>query len=125
MNLFLAENMDEVRGTLGAEESHHASRVLRLSSGAHILVTLGTGRIYEASISEISKKNVSFNIVKLITEDRSNRHLTIAIAPTKSNDRFENFLEKATELGIQRIVPLICKNSERRLYKTERGLKAY
>lgn len=123
MNLFLAEHIDEQGGYLGVEESHHASRVLRLSPEDNILVTQGKGRIYEAVVQEVNKKSVSFLISGLFSEEAADRQLSIAIAPTKSNERFENFLEKATELGIHRVIPIICRNSERRVYKVERGRK--
>jgi 16S rRNA (uracil1498-N3)-methyltransferase len=123
MNLFLAEHIDENGGYLGPEESHHASKVLRLAPGDSILVTLGKGFIYRAVVREVNKKSVSFRITGVFSEERSERKLSIAIAPTKSNERFENFLEKATELGIHRIIPIICRNSERRVYKVERGRK--
>ena len=123
MNLFLAEHIDEKQGYLGPEESHHASRVMRLIPGDVILVTLGKGQIYKAVTEEVTKKQVHFRILALFQEENTDRQLTIAIAPTKSNDRFENFLEKATELGIHRIIPTICQNSERRVYKVERGRK--
>lgn len=123
MNLFLAEYIDEQGGYLGAEESHHATRVMRLKPEEIILVTLGKGHIYKAIVQEINKKSVHFRIKGVFSEESSDRRLSIAIAPTKSNDRFENFLEKATELGIHRIIPIICRNSERRVYKVERGRK--
>lgn len=123
MNLFLAEHIDENKGYLGPEESHHASRVMRLAPDDTILVTLGKGQIYKAITESVTKKRVHFVVSKLFHEEKTDRQLTIAIAPTKSNDRFENFLEKATELGIHRIIPIICQNSERRVYKVERGRK--
>lgn len=123
MNLFLAEHIDGNRGYLGTDESHHAARVMRLAEGAEILVTLGEGKIYRGVISEITSKKASFEVTGLYAEDMQQRKLSIAIAPTKSNDRFETFLEKATEIGVHRIIPLICRNSERRIYKTERGRK--
>lgn len=123
MNLFLAEHIDEQSGYLGAEESHHAFRVLRSQPGDRIYVTTGEGKIYQVLVTSINKKQLDFDIEEIYLEEPSERRLTIAIAPTKSNDRFEGFLEKATELGVSRIVPIICKNSERKVYKTERGRK--
>ncbi len=123
MNVFLAEHLDEKSGWLGAEDSHHAARVLRLSPKDEILTTRGEGVIYRSEIQEVSKTKVSFTNKEIFKKEERPRHLHIAIAPTKSNDRFEFFLEKATELGVAEITPIICNNSERKIYKTERGRK--
>lgn len=123
MNLFLAKELDETGGFLGKEESHHAHRVLRLSNGAQILTTQGQGIIYISEIVDSSKTQVQFTNKAIFKEEVQPAKLHIAIAPTKSNDRFEFFLEKATEIGISEITPIICHNSERKIYKTERGQK--
>ena len=123
MNLFLADSVDGKQGYLGPEESHHASRVLRMKVGDFILVTEGRGEIFQAVVKDAHKKQLLFDVKSLYRKEDRKRLLHIAIAPTKSNDRFELFLEKATELGVARITPLICQNSERKYYKTGRGKK--
>lgn len=123
MNLFLAEELNESGGHLGKEESHHASRVLRLGAGAAILATSGEGIIYRSEISSASKSQMSFKNLEVLKQEGKGPRLHIAIAPTKSNDRFEFFIEKATEIGISEITPIICSNSERKVYKAERGQK--
>ncbi len=124
MNLFLAESLTEQGGYLGKEESHHAHRVLRLTHGSILLTTLGTGKIYESEIIESTKSKVLFKNLRLYKSVAPpNRKLHIAIAPTKSNDRFEFFLEKACEIGIDTISPIICDHSERKVYKVDRGQK--
>lgn len=123
MNLFLAEELSETGGKLDAVEAHHALRVLRLSPGDPLLVTQGKGVIYKAELTSISKQEALFKNQEIYSQEEKTRHLHIAIAPTKSNDRFEFFLEKATEVGIDEITPIICRNSERKVYKTERGQK--
>lgn len=123
MNLFFAETLHKDGGTLGKEESHHASRVLRLSIGNQILTTQGKGIIYLSEIIDISKSSTGFKNLDIYKKEDSPAYLHIAIAPTKSNDRFEFFLEKATEVGISEITPVICDHSERKVYKTERGQK--
>lgn len=123
MNLFLAEELSEKGGFVGKEESHHAARVLRMSPGDKLLVTKGEGIIYEAEILNVSKSKVSFSNSSVFKKEKKERHCHIAIAPTKSNDRFETFLEKATECGADEITPLICEHSERKVYKTQRGQK--
>ena len=123
MNLFLAEDIGDSSGYLNTEESHHASRVLRLSPGDELLVTEGKGIIYRASIVELHKKRLHFRVNDTYREEIQPQKLHLAVAPTKSNDRFEFFLEKATELGVSRLTPIICSNSERKVYKSERGRK--
>lgn len=123
MNLFFAEELNPGGGSLGKEESHHAARVLRMSAGDELLVTQGKGIIYKAEIQASSKSEVSFKNLDIFKEEQKKNHTHIAIAPTKSNERFEIFLEKATELGVDEITPLICQNSERKVYKTNRGQK--
>ena len=124
MNLFYTNHLSSDEGFLGKEESHHATRVLRMKPGDDILVTNGKGIIYEATLTEVSKTETPFKIKGIHKEEKEpGGHLHIAIAPTKSNDRFEFFLEKATEIGIGAITPIICDHSERKIYKTERGQK--
>lgn len=124
MNLFFAAELNEKGGRLGKDESHHASRVLRLGPSDSILTTQGKGVIYQSEIVSATKSEVIFRNTKVHQQEpEPGRQLHIAIAPTKSNDRFEFFLEKATEIGISRITPVICDHSERKVYKTERGQK--
>lgn len=123
MNLFFARELSEKAGSLSEEESHHASRVLRMQPGDRLYVTQGRGFIYEAELRETGRKEATFEVTGLYRKEEKQRHTHIAIAPTKSNDRFENFLEKATELGVDEISPIICGHSERKVYKTARGQK--
>lgn len=123
MNLFLADELNEAGGYLGKEESHHASRVLRMGAGDKLLTTLGKGIIYLSEVTEGNKAQLYFKHIEVYKKETPPPYLHIAIAPTKSNDRFEFFLEKATEIGISEITPVICHNSERKVYKTERGQK--
>jgi 16S rRNA (uracil1498-N3)-methyltransferase len=122
MNHFLALSGDEKQGSLNETDSHHALRVLRLNAGDIISLSYGDGKIYEAIIKIAHKRSLDFEINKLIRVQEKPR-LTIAISPTKSNDRFEWFLEKAVEMGIAEIIPIICDHSERRVYKTDRGMR--
>ncbi len=123
MNLFYSPeiNSETVHFTLSEEESAHAIRVLRMKKGDKIFLTDGKGMFYEAEIISENVKKCEVKIIRSI-EDNSKRnfHLTIAIAPTKNIDRFEFFLEKATEIGCDEIIPIQCKHSERMVIKTER-----
>ncbi len=122
MYLFFAREIANSEGILENDEAFHALKVLRLNEGSEILVTEGKGKVWQAVISHCTKKEMKFRTLELHqTEFSSGLH--IAIAPTKSNDRFEFFLEKATEIGVERITPLLCSRSERKVYNTERGKK--
>ena len=102
-------------------ESKHIVRVLRKKEGDILKITNGKGFLFDAEISFANDKRCSAIIINTIEKPKPwNYYLHIAIAPTKNNDRMEWFLEKATEIGIDEITPIICSNSERRVVKTER-----
>ncbi|UII30577.1 16S rRNA (uracil(1498)-N(3))-methyltransferase [Fulvivirga ulvae] len=106
--------------SLDQEESRHCVKVLRHTTGDTIKVLDGKGSIYEARITTASPKACAFEIINTITQDKPAHYIHIAIAPTKNLDRMEWFIEKAVEIGIQEISFLLCKNSERRILKTDR-----
>ena len=114
MNLFYAPSLEGNRFTLNEEESKHCIRTLRLKKGDILHLTDGNGNLFETSILDPNPKrcNVEVNSIRKYYQKR-NVFLHIAIAPTKNTGRFEWFLEKATEIGIDEITPLICKYSER------------
>ncbi|MCF6167803.1 16S rRNA (uracil(1498)-N(3))-methyltransferase [Lutibacter sp.] len=105
-------------------ESKHIVRVLRKKESDKIFITNGFGYLFT---SEIINANAKKCLVKIINVEHKkklwNYYLHIAIAPTKLNDRFEWFLEKATEIGIDEITPIICEHSERKVVKPERMKK--
>ncbi len=106
--------------TLNEEESRHCNRVLRLSAGDKIFLTDGKGTLCEAVILNSSPKASVVRIVSQSSEyGKRDFNLSIGIAPTKNTERFEWFLEKATEIGIDEIIPLICRFSERKEIKVE------
>lgn len=115
---FFCSNISDSQ--LSEEESHHASRVLRLKNSDLITIIDGNGQSVIAEIVEITKKVVRFTIIESITKEKVLPEIHIAIAPTKSNDRFEYFLEKVTELGISEVTPILCSNSERKNIKLDR-----
>ena len=121
MHIFYTPELSSDTFTLNEEESRHCSKVLRLGLGDVVHLIDGRGGLYEAEISAITKKNVQLKIIhKQFEFGKRNHHLHIAIAPTKNIDRLEWFLEKATEIGIDEITPLICDRSERKIVKEER-----
>lgn len=106
--------------TLNEEESKHACKVLRLTTGSQIVLLNGQGIEFTTTIVEAHPKRCKVEINSKIEEENPTYDLHIAIAPTKIIDRIEWFLEKATEIGITEITPLICSNSERKQIKEER-----
>ena len=120
MQLFYLENpKDEI--ILSAEESKHATKVLRKKEGDILNFTDGKGAFYKAEITVADIRKCRLKVVSNEQKEKQhNYHLHIAIAPTKNMDRFEWFLEKATEIGIDEITPIICSHSERKVIKTER-----
>ncbi len=106
--------------TLSESESKHAIKVLRLSINDEITLVDGTGTFYNAKISSDNPKRCEVEILNTSKEENVNPKIHIAIAPTKNNDRLEWFTEKATEIGVSTITPLICENSERKVLKIER-----
>ena len=102
-------------------ESKHIVRVLRKKENDILKITNGEGYLFDAKISFASDKKCTADIISITKKNKPwNYYLHIAIAPTKNNDRIEWFLEKATEIGIDEITPLICSNSERRVVKIKR-----
>jgi len=120
MQLFYLENpKDEI--ILSAEESKHATKVLRKKEGDVLNFTDGKGGFYKAEITVADSRKCRLKVVSSEKKEKQhNYHLHIAIAPTKNMDRYEWFLEKATEIGIDEITPIICSRSERKVIKTKR-----
>ena len=106
---------------LSEEESKHAIRVLRLSEGSKIHLIDGRGRLYETEIIDAHPKRTTLKVLSIEEGlGKFDYDVHIAVGPTKNIDRIEWFLEKATEIGISEITPLVCENSERKEVKIER-----
>lgn len=122
MELFYAYEVNGRFCRLDAEESGHCVRVLRHRAGDAVDVIDGLGTLYHCRLTDDSPKGAE---AEILSEEAGwgghPYHLTIGCCPTKNNERFEWFVEKATELGVDRIVPLIGEHSERKVYKTERA----
>jgi 16S rRNA (uracil1498-N3)-methyltransferase len=121
MHCFYEPDLSHDIISLSEEESKHAVRVLRLSSGDQVIITDGKGTRALAEVCNDHPKRCELKITERKTEStgRSFR-LHIAVAPTKNNERIEWFVEKATEIGIDEITFLDCEHSERDVIKTER-----
>lgn len=102
------------------EESKHIIKVLRKKDGDILHVTNGLGNLFHTEIILASDKKCTVKITQTETQHPTGFYLHLAVAPTKMNDRFEWFLEKATEIGVHEITPIICDHSERKVIKTER-----
>ena len=105
------------------EESKHIVKVLRKKESDIVFITNGLGYLFESEIITASEKKCEIKITKETFHEPTNFQTHIAVAPTKMNDRLEWFLEKATEIGIHEITPIICDNSERKVYKIDRAEK--
>ena len=105
------------------EESKHIIKVLRKKEGDILHVTNGLGFLFITKITIASDNKCTVKIVSFEEQDAPKFHLHLAVAPTKMNERYEWFLEKATEIGVQEITPIICEHSERKVIKTDRFQK--
>jgi 16S rRNA (uracil1498-N3)-methyltransferase len=122
-NLFYQPRIQEGILFLDVEESRHCVRVLRKKAGDTITLTDGKGFFYEAVITKADPGECFFEIREQRPQAAKNYFIHLAISPTKNADRIEWFVEKATELGVDKISLIDCKNTERSFIKTERLLK--
>jgi 16S rRNA (uracil1498-N3)-methyltransferase len=123
-NLFYIPQITGDSLILPEDESRHIIRVLRMNQGDEIMLTDGQGGMYRAIITGIKPKGCELRITSREFEYGKREYsLSIAIAPTKNIDRFEWFLEKSTEIGIDNIYPVICSRSERKTIKPDRLIR--
>lgn len=122
MQLFYNPDIHEQTAqlTFSKDESKHIVKVLRKSVGDELQLTNGKGWLFKAEILISDIKNCVATITSKNFQEEKNYQLHLAVAPTKMNDRYEWFLEKATEIGIDTITPIICDHSERKVIKSER-----
>lgn len=122
MQLFYNSDITETteQFSFSKEESKHITKVLRKKKGDILNITNGNGWLFKAEISIANIKNCVAIIVSKELQPKHAYNLHLAVAPTKMNDRYEWFLEKATEIGIDTITPIICDHSERKFIKHER-----
>ena len=122
MQLFYNPNIsdNDISFKFDKDESKHIAKVLRKKEGDVLHITNGKGWLFTAEITIAEQKNCIVSITSKTLQPKRNFNLHLAVAPTKMNDRYEWFLEKATEIGIDSITPIICDHSERKVVKTER-----
>lgn len=113
--------MDAAELTLNEETSRHISQVLRMKEGEVIFITNGKGDKLTATIVAADKKKTKVKIKRKEFLERPEPETAIAISLIKNNNRFEWFLEKAAEIGISTIIPIICQRSEKTHFKKERA----
>lgn len=119
MRLFYDPNI-ESNPVLDEAEAKHATKVLRLGIGDVIQVVDGVGNLFTCKISEVNKRDCKLSILKKESFPKADKHIHIAIAPTKNPDRIEWFVEKCIEIGVQEITFLNCKRTERSKINRER-----
>jgi len=125
MQLFYNPSITEIASSFvfDKEESKHIIKVLRKKEGDTLFVTNGLGFLFKTEITIASDNKCTVKINSFEQQKKPKFHLHLAVAPTKMNERYEWFLEKATEIGIQEITPIICEHSERKVIKTDRFQK--
>ncbi|MDR0712048.1 MAG: 16S rRNA (uracil(1498)-N(3))-methyltransferase [Prevotellaceae bacterium] len=124
MYLFYTPDISGDVYTLNEDESLHCVRALRLGAGDAVHLIDGRGGLYSARIAEAHGKRCTVHVTGVQREvGKRSCYLHVAIAPTKNIDRYEWFLEKATEIGVDEITPLLCEHSERKAVKGDRSVK--
>lgn len=124
MELFYSYDCDGQVCRLDAEEAAHCTKVLRHRRGDEVNVIDGQGTLYRCILLDDSPKGCTAQVAERIEDWGGHPYrLEMAVCPTKNNDRYEWFVEKATEIGTDAISPVIGDRSERKVYKTERAAK--
>ncbi|MCW3089133.1 MAG: rRNA ((1498)-N(3))-methyltransferase [Ferruginibacter sp.] len=105
---------------LNEETSKHVVQVLRMQAGEQLQLTDGRGNLFTAKIIDASRKNCNLAILSCVTQPRSPKQPVLAVSLVKNAHRFEWLLEKATEIGVSEIVPLLCSRTEKQHFRVER-----
>ena len=117
---FFVDRLNETTVVLNEETSKHIIAVLRMQRGEKMMLTDGQGRKAEAVITEENRKKCSVEILSVSNEEKTDNRIVIAISLIKNASRFEWFLEKATEIGVDEIIPMICERTEKQKFRSER-----
>lgn len=123
MHFFLDPEFNPSSGLLNPEESRHASKVLRLKQGDRITVGDGKGHLFLGEVEEFEREVLKVSVLEEEIVKRPTSCVAVAISPTKNLNRFEWFLEKATELGVSEIIPLKTERTLRDRIKEDRSRK--
>jgi 16S rRNA (uracil1498-N3)-methyltransferase len=100
--------------------SKHVIQVLRMQVDEQLQLTDGAGNLVTATIADDNRKRCAVKVISAVQVPQPVRKITIAISPVKNASRFEWFLEKATEIGVTEIIPLICERTEKQHFRQER-----
>lgn len=117
---FYIEDIKSAAVVLNEETSKHVVQVLRMQNGEQLQLTDGKGNLFTAEIIDNNRKRCSVAIIKTSNFKPHISNITIAISPVKNTSRFEWFLEKATEIGVSEIIPLLCNRTEKQHFRYER-----
>ena len=119
---FYKENLDpaDTEVVLDEDTSKHIVQVLRMQNKEQLQLTNGKGDLVTTEIKDNNRKKCAVRVLKNEHISRPSNKITLAISLVKNNNRFEWFLEKATEIGVTTIVPLICERTEKTIFKTDR-----
>lgn len=114
------ELSSEASFTLSEVTSKHIIQVLRMKQGEHLQLTNGRGDIITAEIISENKKATGVKVISISNISPRTSNFAIAISLVKNNSRFEWFLEKATEIGVSEIIPMICERTEKQNFRLDR-----
>lgn len=117
---YIPQLSDEDQLTLPEETSKHCVQVLRMQKDEQLILTDGNGKLLQAVIVEADRKHCIVKKEKLTIAKTKKKNITIAISLLKNTGRFEWFLEKATEIGVSEIIPLVCKRTEKQYFRKDR-----
>jgi 16S rRNA (uracil1498-N3)-methyltransferase len=121
MQIFYSQHIDDDSCRLDANESRHCIKVLRLKKNSPVNIIDGKGNLYEGIILSPDQGECIIKITSVIRDfGKRPYHLHIAISPLKNPERFEWFVEKSVEIGIDEITPVICRNTEKQKIKRDR-----
>ena len=113
-------NISQKEIVLDEDTSRHVVQVLRMKEGEKLNLTDGQGNLISAEIADAHKKHCLVKIINSQLATHVSRKVTIAISLLKNTSRFEWFLEKATEIGVNEIIPLICERTEKQKFRYDR-----
>ena len=118
---FFEENLPgEETFILSEETSRHIVQVLRMRENENLLITNGKGQVLTTRLVKANKKNAEVQVINKSASPKIIPQISIGISPIKNANRFEWFLEKATEIGVSSIYPIICERTEKSHFRFDR-----
>lgn len=111
---------DAKHHTLSDESVKHAIQVLRMRVGDALQLTDGKGHLFTANITDLDKRSCSVAVKEIQFIEKQQRHVAMGISLLKNASRFEWFLEKATEIGVSEIIPMLCQRTEKQHFRFDR-----